>query len=115
VKEVKAIIKPFKLDDVKEALKKIGIDGLTVCEAKGFGTQKGNTELYQGREYVVEWVPKIMLVTVVPDEKVSEAVRAIVDSAKSGRVGDGRVIVTHVEQFWNIRTSRYELLRSSIT
>ncbi len=104
MKIVEAIIKPFKLDDVREALNPIGVQGLTVTEVKGFGRQKGHTELYRGAEYVVDLLPKIKLEILVRDEMVEAVVSAIMDSAKTGRIGDGKIFVLPVEQAIRIRT-----------
>ncbi len=101
---VEAIIKPFKLDDVKEALSKLGIQGMTVTEVKGFGRQKGHTELYRGAEYVVEFIPKIKLELAVPDEMADKVVQAIVEAANTGRIGDGKIFVLPVEEAIRIRT-----------
>ena len=104
MKLIKAIVKPFKLDDVKEALSAVGIDGMTVTEVKGFGRQKGHTEIYRGSEYTVDFLPKTMLETVVDDDIVDAAVKAIVDAAKTGKIGDGKVFVIPVESAIRIRT-----------
>jgi nitrogen regulatory protein P-II 1 len=104
MKKVEAIIKPFKLDEVKEALQKVGIQGMTVSEVKGFGRQKGHTELYRGAEYVVDFLPKIKVELVVSDELVDKAVQAIVGAANTGRIGDGKIFVTHIEEAIRIRT-----------
>ncbi len=104
MKKVEAIIKPFKLDEVKESLSALGIQGLTVSEVKGFGRQKGHTELYRGAEYVVDFLPKVKLEVIVADEKVQEVVTAIENSAKTGRIGDGKIFVIPVEQVVRIRT-----------
>ncbi len=104
MKKVEAIIKPFKLDDVKEALKRAGIQGVTVSEVKGFGRQKGHTELYRGAEYVVDFVPKLKLEIVVADELAPQVVQAIVEAARTGRIGDGKVFVLPVEDVVRIRT-----------
>ncbi len=104
MKLVEAIIKPFKLDDVREALNPIGVQGLTVTEVKGFGRQKGHTELYRGAEYVVDLLPKIKLEILVRDEMVESVVNAIMDSAKTGRIGDGKIFVLSVEDAIRIRT-----------
>ena len=101
---VQAIIKPFKLDDVKEALTKLGIQGMTVTEVKGFGRQKGHTELYRGAEYVVDFLPKIKLEVAVPDEMADKVVQAIVEAANTGRIGDGKIFVLPVEEAIRIRT-----------
>ncbi len=104
MKLIKAIIKPFKLDDVKEALAEVGIEGMTVSEVKGFGRQKGHTEIYRGSEYTVDFLPKTMLETVVDDDVVDAAVKAIVEAAKTGKIGDGKVFVIPVESAVRIRT-----------
>ena len=104
MKKVEAIIKPFKLDDVKESLKEIGIQGLTVTEVKGFGRQKGHTELYRGAEYVIDFLPKIKLEVVVSDDMVSKVIDTIIDSAKTGKIGDGKIFVLSMEEVIRIRT-----------
>ncbi|OGQ30733.1 MAG: transcriptional regulator [Deltaproteobacteria bacterium RIFCSPLOWO2_02_FULL_50_16] len=104
MKKIEAIIKPFKLDEVKEALHEVGIQGLTVSEVKGFGRQKGHTELYRGAEYVVDFLPKIKIEIVVPDDLVVKVVEAIEKSAKTGRIGDGKIFVSPVEEIVRIRT-----------
>ena len=104
MKLIKAIVKPFKLDDVKEALAEVGVTGLTVSEVKGFGRQKGHTEIYRGSEYTVDFLPKTMIETVVEDEIVDQAVAAIVKTAKTGKIGDGKVFVFPVESAIRIRT-----------
>jgi nitrogen regulatory protein P-II 1 len=104
MKKVEAIIKPFKLDEVKEALHKLGVQGLTVTEVKGFGRQKGHTELYRGAEYVVDFLPKIKLEVVVSDEVVDKVVNAIVDAAGTGRIGDGKILILPLEEAIRIRT-----------
>ena len=104
MKKIEAIIKPFKLDEVKEALNEVGLKGLTVIEAKGFGRQKGHTELYRGAEYVVDFLPKVKLEVVLPDELVERAVEAIKSAAHTGRIGDGKIFITTVEQAIRIRT-----------
>jgi len=104
VKKIEAVIKPFKLDDVKEALQEIGLQGLTVTEAKGFGRQKGHTELYRGAEYVVDFLPKIKVEMVVPDARVDAAVEAIQSAAQTGRIGDGKIFILPVEGAIRIRT-----------
>ncbi|WP_108680828.1 P-II family nitrogen regulator [Methyloceanibacter sp. wino2] len=104
MKKIEAIIKPFKLDEVKEALQEIGLQGITVTEAKGFGRQKGHTELYRGAEYVVDFLPKVKLELVLVDHMVDKAVEAIVSSAKTGRIGDGKIFVSQVEEAVRIRT-----------
>ncbi|HEC25386.1 MAG TPA: P-II family nitrogen regulator [bacterium] len=104
MKKIEAIIKPFKIDDVKEALNKIGIHGITVTEVKGFGRQKGHTELYRGAEYRVDFVPKSKMEIVVPDEQASDVVEAIGKSAKTGNIGDGKIFISPVEEAVRIRT-----------
>ncbi|MBT8126233.1 MAG: P-II family nitrogen regulator [Gammaproteobacteria bacterium] len=104
MKLIKAIIKPFKLDDVREALSEIGIQGITVSEVKGFGRQKGHTELYRGAEYRVDFLPKVKLETVVSDEDVDNVINAIRESANTGKIGDGKVFVVPIEQAIRIRT-----------
>ncbi len=104
MKKIEAVIKPFKLDEVKEALQEIGVQGLSVIEAKGFGRQKGHTELYRGAEYVVDFLPKMKLEVVLDDDMVERAVEAIVAAARTGKIGDGKIFVTHVEQAIRIRT-----------
>lgn len=104
MKKIEAIIKPFKLDDVKEALQDIGLQGLTVTEAKGFGRQKGHTELYRGAEYVVDFLPKIKIELVIPDDRVEAAVEAIQTAAQTGRIGDGKIFILPVEGAIRIRT-----------
>ena len=104
VKKIEAIIKPFKLDEVREALSELGITGLTVTEVKGFGRQKGHTELYRGAEYVVVFLPKIKVEVVIPTDQVDAAIDAIVKAAHSGKIGDGKIFVLPVEQVVRIRT-----------
>jgi nitrogen regulatory protein P-II 1 len=104
MKKIEAIIKPFKLDEVKEALNDIGIKGITVSEVKGFGRQKGHTELYRGTEYVVDFLPKIKMEIVVKEEFVSKVVETIVNTARTGRIGDGKVFVSTIEEVVRIRT-----------
>jgi nitrogen regulatory protein P-II 1 len=104
MKKVDAIIKPFKLDEVKEALNEIGIQGITISEVKGFGRQKGHTELYRGAEYVVDFIPKIKIEIIVADSMLSQVVAAIEKSAKTGRIGDGKIFVTNVDEVIRIRT-----------
>ncbi len=105
MKIVSAIIKPFKLDDVREAMSEIGITGLTVYEVKGFGRQKGHTELYRGAEYVVDYIPKVKLEVAVDDGRVDQVIDAIIESAKTGKIGDGKIFVTNLENVVRIRTS----------
>ena len=104
MRKIEAVIKPFKLDEVKEALHGIGIQGMTVTEVRGFGLQKGHTELYRGAEYVVDFLPKIKIEIAVSDEMVDKAVQAIVDSANTGRIGDGKIFVTPLQEAIRIRT-----------
>lgn len=104
MRKVEAIIKPFKLDDVKEALNEIGIEGITVSEVKGFGRQKGHTELYRGAEYVVDFIPKIKMDIIVADDRVEQVVNVIADAAKTGRIGDGKIFVTPIDDVVRIRT-----------
>ena len=104
MKKIEAIIKPFKLDEVKEALNEVGLQGITVTEAKGFGRQKGHTELYRGAEYVVDFLPKVKIEVVLPDDMVEPALEAIKDSARTGRIGDGKIFVTTIEEAVRIRT-----------
>src|SRR5680860_593954 len=104
VKKIEAIIKPFKLDEVKEALQDAGIQGLSVIEVKGFGRQKGHTELYRGAEYVVDFLPKVKIDVVLDDDQVDAAIEAIVEAAKTDKIGDGKIFVSHVEQAIRIRT-----------
>ena len=104
MKKIEAIIKPFKLDDVKEALQEIGLQGMTVVEAKGFGRQKGHTELYRGAEYVVDFLPKVKIEVVVTEGQVEPAIEAIVKSARTGKIGDGKIFVTSVSHVVRIRT-----------
>jgi nitrogen regulatory protein PII len=104
MKKIDAIIKPFKLDEVKEALAGVGVQGLTVSEVKGFGRQKGHTEIYRGSEYTVDFLPKIKVEVVVTDSLLDQAVEAIVRAAKTGKIGDGKVFVSHIESAIRIRT-----------
>ncbi|GGF68283.1 nitrogen regulatory protein P-II 1 [Paracoccus acridae] len=104
MKKVEAIIKPFKLDDVKEALQEVGVQGLSVTEVKGFGRQKGHTELYRGAEYVVDFLPKVKIEMVLPDDQVEAAIDAIVSAARTEKIGDGKIFVSPVEQAIRIRT-----------
>jgi len=104
MKKIEAVIKPFKLDEVREALSEIGVNGLTVAEVKGFGRQKGHTELYRGAEYVVDFLPKIKIELVVSEDMVDQAIDAIVKAARTGKIGDGKIFVTNVEQVLRIRT-----------
>ena len=105
MKLIEAIIKPFKLDEVKDALNEIGIEGITVSEVKGFGRQKGHTELYRGAEYVVDFIPKVKLESAVADELVAKVVETIENSAKTGRIGDGKIFILPLEEAVRIRTS----------
>ncbi|GAA5194023.1 nitrogen regulatory protein P-II [Ferrimonas gelatinilytica] len=104
MKKLEAIIKPFKLDDVREALGEIGISGMTVQEVKGFGRQKGHTELYRGAEYMVDFLPKVKLEIVVADDLVEQAIEAIIDTARTGKIGDGKIFVTDIARVIRIRT-----------
>ena len=104
MKKIEAIIKPFKLEDVKEALSSLGVEGMTVTEVKGFGRQKGHTEIYRGSEYTVDFLPKIKIEVVLAENRVAEAVQAIVKAAKTGKIGDGKVFVSSIENALRIRT-----------
>ena len=104
MKKIEAIIKPFKLDEVKEALQDVGIQGLSVIEVKGFGRQKGHTELYRGAEYIVDFLPKVKIEVVLEDDQVDAAVEAIVDAARTEKIGDGKIFVSPIEQALRIRT-----------
>ncbi len=104
MKKIEAIIKPFKLDEVREALSEVGVTGLTVTEVKGFGRQKGHTELYRGAEYVVDFLPKIKIEVVVGEDSVEPAIESIIKAARTGKIGDGKIFVTAVEQIVRIRT-----------
>ena len=104
MKKIEAIIKPFKLDEVKEALQEVGLQGITVTEAKGFGRQKGHTELYRGAEYVVDFLPKVKIEVVVSDENLTAAVEAIRKAAQTGRIGDGKIFVSSIDEAIRIRT-----------
>ena len=104
MKKIEAIIKPFKLEDVKEALSGIGVEGMTVSEVKGFGRQKGHTEIYRGSEYTVDFLPKIKIEVVLADDQVADAVQAVVKAAKTGKIGDGKVFVSSIENAVRIRT-----------
>ncbi len=104
MKKIEAIIKPFKLDEVREALSDIGVTGLTVTEVKGFGRQKGHTELYRGAEYVVDFLPKVKVELIIADGQVDRAIEAIVTAARTGKIGDGKIFVTDVDQVVRIRT-----------
>ena len=104
MKKIEAIIKPFKLDEVKEALQDVGVQGLSVVEVKGFGRQKGHTELYRGAEYIVDFLPKVKIEVVLDDDQVDSAIEAIVEAAKTEKIGDGKIFVSPVEQALRIRT-----------
>jgi nitrogen regulatory protein P-II 1 len=104
MKQITAVIKPFKLDEVREALGEVGVTGLTVTEVKGFGRQKGHTELYRGAEYVVDFLPKVKIEAIVDDKALETAVEAIIRAARTGKIGDGKIFVTNVEQVIRIRT-----------
>ena len=104
MKKIEAIIKPFKLEDVKEALSGLGVEGMTVSEVKGFGRQKGHTEIYRGSEYVVDFLPKVKIEMVLPEDQADTAVQAIVKAAKTGKIGDGKVFISEVEEAVRIRT-----------
>ena len=104
MKKIEAIIKPFKLEDVKEALSSLGVEGMTVSEVKGFGRQKGHTEIYRGSEYTVDFLPKIKIEVVLPDSRANGAVEAIVKAARTGKIGDGKVFVSPIENAVRIRT-----------
>jgi nitrogen regulatory protein P-II 1 len=104
MKKVEAVIKPFKLDEVKDALQEIGVAGMTVTEARGYGRQKGHTELYRGAEYVIDFLPKVRLEVVIPDDMLDRVVETLIAAARSGRIGDGKIFVTDVEDVIRIRT-----------
>lgn len=104
MKKIEAVIKPFKLDDVREALSEIGITGMTAIEVKGFGRQKGHTELYRGAEYVIDFLPKVMIQIVIRDEQVDSCIEAITNAARTGKIGDGKIFVSGVERVVRIRT-----------
>ena len=108
MKKIEAIIKPFKLDDVREALTDIGITGMTVTEVKGFGRQKGHTEVYRGAEYAVDFLPKVKIELVLRDEQVDQAVDVIIETARSGKIGDGKIFVTSLERVVRIRTGELD-------
>jgi len=108
MKMIEAVVKPFKLDEVREALAEVGVTGLTVTEVKGFGRQKGHTELYRGAEYVVDFLPKVKIEVAVTDKMVESAIEAIVKSARTGKIGDGKIFVTAVEQVVRIRTGEID-------
>ncbi len=107
MKKIEAIIKPFKLDEAKDALHELGIQGMTVTEVKGFGRQKGHTEIYRGSEYTVDFLPKVKIETVIPDGQVTQAIEAIIKAAKTGKIGDGKVFVSHIEDAIRIRTEEH--------
>ncbi len=109
MKKVEAIIKPFKLDEVKEALHEIGVSGITVTEAKGFGRQKGHTELYRGAEYIVDFLPKVRLEVVIDDAQVDRVVEAVANAARTGRIGDGKIFVSTIDKAVRIRTGETDL------
>ena len=104
MKQITAIVKPFKLEEVREALAEIGVSGLTVTEVKGFGRQRGHTELYRGAEYVVDFLPKVRIEVILPDDMIERAIEAIIRAARTGKIGDGKIFVTAVEQVVRIRT-----------
>jgi nitrogen regulatory protein P-II 1 len=104
MKKVEAVIKPFKLDEVKDALQEIGVAGMTVTEARGYGRQKGHTELYRGAEYVIDFLPKVRLEVVIPDDMLDRVVETLIAAARSGRIGDGKIFVTDIEDVIRIRT-----------
>ena len=108
MKKIEAIVKPFKLDEVRESLSELGVTGLTVTEVKGFGRQKGHTELYRGAEYVVDFLPKVKVEVVIPDGMVDRAIEAIVKAARTGKIGDGKIFVTTVERVVRIRTGEID-------
>jgi nitrogen regulatory protein P-II 1 len=107
MKKIEAVIKPFKLDEVREALAEVGVSGLTVTEVKGFGRQKGHTELYRGAEYVVDFLPKVKVEVVVSDKMADGAVEAIIKAARTGKIGDGKIFVTSIDQVVRIRTGEF--------
>ena len=109
MKRVEAIIKPFKLEDVKDALAEIGIDGMTVSEVKGYGRQKGHSELYRGAEYVVDFLPKIKMEMILSEDMVEQATTAIVEAARTGKIGDGKIFVSDIEQIIRIRTGETDI------
>ena len=104
MKKIEAILKPFKLEEVKDALAEVGVEGMTVSEVKGFGRQKGHTEIYRGSEYTMDFLPKIKIELVVPDDRADTAIAAVVHSARTGKIGDGKIFVTAIEQAVRIRT-----------
>jgi nitrogen regulatory protein P-II 1 len=107
MKKIEAIIKPFKLDEVKEALAKQGIQGMTICEVKGFGRQKGHTELYRGAEYTVDFLPKVQLTILAPEDRVASIVETIVETARTGKIGDGKIFVTSLDDVVRVRTGEH--------
>jgi nitrogen regulatory protein P-II 1 len=107
MKKIEAIIKPFKLEEVKDALHDVGVEGMTVSEVKGFGRQKGHTEIYRGSEYTVDFLPKIKIEVVLPDAKIPDAVGAIIKAAKTGKIGDGKIFVTKIDEVIRIRTEEH--------
>ena len=109
MKKIEAIIKPFKVEEVKDALAAVGIDGMTLSEVKGFGRQKGHTEIYRGSEYTVDFLPKVKIEIVVPDGRANDAVAAVLKSARTGKIGDGKIFVTAIEQVVRIRTEEKDL------
>jgi len=109
MKKIEAIIKPFKVEEVKDALAEMGIEGMTLSEVKGFGRQKGHTEIYRGSEYTVDFLPKVKIEVVVPDARVNDAVVAVLKSARTGKIGDGKIFVTSIEQVVRIRTEEKDL------
>lgn len=108
MKKIEAIVKPFKMDDVREALAELGVSGMTVAEVKGFGRQKGHTELYRGAEYVIDFLPKVKIEIVIADEQLDACLEAIVKSARTGKIGDGKIFVTTVEKVVRIRTGEID-------
>ena len=108
MKKIEAIIKPFKLDDVREALTELGITGMTVSEVKGFGRQRGHTEVYRGAEYAVDFLPKVKIEVVLPDDQIERTVEAIIEAARSGKIGDGKIFVTSLERVVRIRTGELD-------
>lgn len=108
MKKIEAVVKPFKLDDVRESLSELGVAGMTVSEVKGFGRQKGHTELYRGAEYVVDFLPKVKIEVVVPTEKMEACVDAITQAARTGKIGDGKIFITSVEKVVRIRTGEVD-------
>jgi nitrogen regulatory protein P-II 1 len=104
MKKVEAVIKPFKLDEVKDALQEIGVGGMTVTEARGYGRQKGHTELYRGAEYVIDFLPKVRVEVVIPDDMLERVVETLINTARSGRIGDGKIFVTDIQDVIRIRT-----------